>query len=44
MQLGEDEEDGFKVRISLADFEVLKRAKVAERANPQYFAQFQPNQ
>lgn len=36
-----DEDDGFKVRVSLADFEVLKQAKLASRANPLLFAQFQ---
>jgi hypothetical protein len=36
----DDEDDGFKVRISVRDFEVLKKAKVAAQANPNIFAQF----
>jgi hypothetical protein len=36
----DDEDDGFKVRVSLADFEVLKKAKLASRANPELFAKF----
>ena len=39
-----DEDECFKVRISLADFEVLKRAKIASKANPQLFAEFQAAQ
>ena len=35
-----DEDDGFKVRVSLADFEVLKRFKLAAQANPDLFAEY----
>ena len=30
LQLLDDEADDFKVKVSLADFEILKRAKLAE--------------
>ena len=35
-----DEDDGFKVRVSMADYEVLKEAKLVLQANPELFAQF----
>ena len=38
LQLLEDENDDFKVKISLADFEVLKRAKLQAQANPMLMA------
>ena len=38
LQLLEDEDDDFKVKISLADFEVLKRAKLQAQANPMLMA------
>ena len=38
MRLLDDEQDDFKVKISLADFEVLKDAKMHLQANPMLFA------
>ena len=38
LQLLDDEADDFKVKISLADFEVLKRAKLQAQANPMLMA------
>ena len=38
LQLLDDEDDDFKVKISLADFEVLKRAKLQAQANPMLMA------
>ena len=38
LQLLDDEADDFKVKISLADFEVLKRAKLQAQANPMLLA------
>ena len=37
LQLLDDEGDDFKVKISLADYEVLKRAKLQNQANPMLF-------
>ena len=38
LQLLDDEADDFKVKISLADFEILKRAKLQAQANPMLLA------
>ena len=35
LQLLDDEADDFKVKISIEDYEILKRAKLAQQANPQ---------
>ena len=36
LQLLDDEADDFKVKISLEDFEILKRAKLQQQANPAF--------
>jgi glycine cleavage system pyridoxal-binding protein P len=39
LQLLDDEEDDFKVKISLQDFDILKRAKLQQQANPAFVPQ-----
>lgn len=41
LQLLNDEDDGFRVKISLADNDVLKKYKLDKLANPDLFAQYQ---
>ena len=44
LQLLDDEADDFKVKISLEDFEILKRAKLQGQANPAFVPSAAPGQ
>ena len=37
----DDEDDGFRVKIKLGDFDVLKKYKLDKLANPDLFRQYQ---
>ena len=41
LQLLDDEQDDFRVKISLADFEVLRQAKLHAQANPMVVGEVQ---
>ena len=41
LELLDDEDDGFRVKVSLADHNVLKKYKLDKLANPDLFRQYQ---
>ena len=41
LQLLDDEDNGFRVKVSLADNDVLKKYKLDKLANPDLFRQYQ---
>ena len=44
LQLLDDEADDFKVKITMEDFEILRRAKLQQQANPAFVPEPEPEQ